>query len=62
MSLEHGIWQNQQALIQSTLNRLNALKLENLMVGLAQLDKIIKGQAQGDAWLEFEKWTMKFCY
>ncbi|MEZ5497461.1 MAG: DNA polymerase III subunit delta [Gammaproteobacteria bacterium] len=59
---KHGIWQNQQALIQSTLNRLNALKLENLMVGLAQLDKVIKGQAQGDAWLEFEKWTMKFCY
>jgi len=56
-----GIWQNQQALIQSALNRFNAHKLEQLLTGMAQLDRIIKGQAKGDAWLSLEQWIVEFC-
>ncbi|MFK8011030.1 MAG: DNA polymerase III subunit delta [Marinicellaceae bacterium] len=56
-----GIWQNQQAMIQSALNRLNAQKLEHMLVGLALLDRIIKGQAQGNTWLALEKWAVDFC-
>ena len=56
-----GIWQNQQALIQSALNRLNAKNLEELLIGMAVLDRIIKGQAKGDAWLSLEQWMVGFC-
>ena len=56
-----GIWQNRQALIRSALNRLTSKKLEELISGLAHLDRVIKGQATGDAWLEVEQWLMKFC-
>ena len=58
---KHGIWQNQQAAIQSCLNRLTMIQLEQLLSGLADLDLIIKGQASGDAWLELEKWFIDFC-
>ena len=58
---KHGIWQNQQAAIQSCLNRLTIIQLEQLLSGLANLDLIIKGQASGDAWLELEKWFIDFC-
>lgn len=58
---KQGIWQNQQALIQAALNRLQTQQLQELLVGMAQLDRIIKGQAKGDAWLELEKWMMRFC-
>jgi DNA polymerase-3 subunit delta len=56
-----GIWQNRQALIQSSLNRMSSQKLENHIVGLAHLDRVIKGQAAGDGWLEMEQWLMEFC-
>ena len=56
-----GIWQSQQALIQSALNRLNAERLKQLLVGMASLDRIIKGQAHGDAWLSLEQWMVDFC-
>jgi len=56
-----GIWQNQQALIQSALNRLNANNLESLLAGMAVLDRIIKGQTKGDAWLSLEQWMVEFC-
>jgi DNA polymerase-3 subunit delta len=59
---KHGIWQNRQALIQAALNRMQSKKLEFLISKLALLDRIIKGQASGDAWLEMEKWLIKFCH
>ena len=58
---KQGIWQNQQAQIQSALNRLNADKLEELLSGIALLDRVIKGQAYGDAWLQMEQWIVKYC-
>ena len=58
---KQGIWQNQQAIIQSALNRLTIHHLENLLLGVAQLDKIIKGQAKGDAWLNLEIWLVDYC-
>ena len=58
---KHGIWQNQQAAIQSCLNRLTMTQLEQLLSGLADMDLIIKGQASGDAWLELEQWFIDFC-
>jgi len=58
---KQGVWQNQQAAIQSVLNRLSAQRLEKLVVGIAKLDRIIKGQAQGDAWLALEQWMVSFC-
>ena len=56
-----GIWQNQQALIQSALNRLDAQKLEELLANMALLDRMIKGQIQGNAWLALEQWMVEFC-
>ena len=58
---KQGIWQNQQAPIQSALNRLNADKLEELLAGIALLDRVIKGQASGDGWLKLEEWIVKYC-
>ncbi len=58
---QQGVWQNQQAAIQSCLNRLSANQLEILLIAMAQLDRVIKGQASGDAWLEMEKWLISFC-
>jgi DNA polymerase-3 subunit delta len=58
---KQGIWQNQQAPIQATLNRLNANQLELLISELAVLDRVIKGQAKGDGWLIMEQWMLKFC-
>ena len=58
---KQGVWQNQQSAIQSVLNRLSAAKLEQLIVSTAKLDRIIKGQARGDAWLALEQWTVSFC-
>ncbi len=58
---KHGIWQNQQAAIQSCLNRLTTAELEQLLAELADLDLIIKGQASGDAWLKLEQWFIDFC-
>ena len=60
---KQGIWQNQQAAIQSALNRHTATKLEELLSGIALLDRVIKGQqATGDAWLMLEQWIVKYCY
>jgi DNA polymerase-3 subunit delta len=56
-----GIWQNRQALIQASLNRLSSRKLEDLLLGLAHLDRVIKGQAAGDGWLVMEQWLLNFC-
>lgn len=58
---KQGIWQNQQAPIQSALNRLNADKLEELLAGIALLDRVIKGQAAGDGWLMVEEWIVDYC-
>lgn len=59
---KHGIWQNRQALIQAALNRLNSSKLEQMICQLAHLDRVIKGQAFGDAWLCTENWLKDFCH
>ncbi|MBL4660409.1 MAG: DNA polymerase III subunit delta [Alcanivoracaceae bacterium] len=58
---KQGVWQNQQSAIQSVLNRLSARKLEQLIVSIAKLDRIIKGQTRGDAWLALEQWMVSFC-
>ena len=58
---KQGIWQNQQAAIQGVINRLSAEQLEQLILGITKLDRIIKGQAHGDAWLAMEQWLVKFC-
>ncbi len=58
---KQGIWQSQQAAIQSALNRYNVNKLEELLSGVALLDRVIKGQSSGDAWLMLEQWIVKYC-
>ena len=58
---KQGIWQNQQAAIQGAINRLSAQQLESLLMQMAVLDRIIKGQASGDAWLAMEQWLVTFC-
>ena len=58
---KQGIWQSQQAGIQSAINRLSTIKLEQLIMGMALLDRIIRGQASGDAWLAMEQWLVEFC-
>ena len=58
---KHGIWQNQQAIIQNVVNRLSLNKLQNLLKNMARIDRICKGQAAGDAWLSMEQWCIRFC-
>ncbi len=58
---KHGIWQKQQNTINSVVNRLNINKLHRLVKEMAELDRICKGQAQGDPWLAIEKWCVNFC-
>ncbi|HHL32027.1 MAG TPA: DNA polymerase III subunit delta [Oceanospirillales bacterium] len=58
---KQGVWQNQQTAIQAVLNRLSVADLQRLIQGMAQLDRTIKGQAQGNAWLQLEQWAIKFC-
>lgn len=56
-----GIWQNQQSIIQAVLNRLSVDKLEQLLLGMAALDRMIKGQQSGQPWLALEQWAVDFC-
>ncbi|MCF6289307.1 MAG: DNA polymerase III subunit delta [Proteobacteria bacterium] len=58
---QQGVWQNQQAAIQSALKRLSVEKLEFLLGEIATLDKIIKGQAKGEPWLAMEQYIIAVC-
>lgn len=56
-----GIWQQRQAMVQSALNKHSLKQLNFLMKYVAKLDRVIKGQEQGDQWIEIEKWVVLFC-
>ena len=40
---------------------INLDKLQKLLVGMAKLDRVCKGQTTGDAWLNMEQWCVRFC-
>jgi DNA polymerase-3 subunit delta len=55
-----GVWQNRQAIIQSTLNRQPLSHWESCLKQLSDIDRMIKGRLSGDAWLAMERWLMSF--
>lgn len=55
-----GVWQNRQAIIQSTLNRRPLVHWENCLQKLSDIDRMIKGRLSGDAWLTMEQWLLSF--
>ena len=48
------LWDSKKKLVVAAVNRLPAVVWQRLMVRCAHLDRIIKGQEQGNIWLEFE--------
>ncbi|TDR16873.1 DNA polymerase III subunit delta [Marinicella litoralis] len=55
-----GVWQNRQAIIQSTLNQYGLSHWEFCLSQLSKIDRMIKGRLTGDPWLAIEKWLMSF--
>ncbi len=61
-----GIWPQRQALINQALARLDYSRLVQLHAGLAELDRVIKGQSRGQdsalgqPWLAIERWLVAF--
>ncbi|MCB1584254.1 MAG: DNA polymerase III subunit delta [Marinicella sp.] len=55
-----GVWQNRQAIIQSTLNRHPLTHWECCLQQLSDIDRMIKGRLAGDPWLTLEKWLLTF--
>ncbi len=55
-----GVWQNRQAVIQSTLNQYSLSHWENSLKQLSDIDRMIKGRLKGDPWLAIEQWLMSF--
>lgn len=57
-----GIWQQRQPVIQSALNKLSYSLLSKIQIEIARIDRVIKGQETGDAWIEMEKLVLLFCH
>ncbi|MEM7035758.1 MAG: DNA polymerase III subunit delta, partial [Bacteroidota bacterium] len=52
---ELRVWSSRQNAIQACINRLGARRLQHSVATLSRLDRIAKGQAEGDFWLELER-------
>jgi len=49
------VWQNRRPVVTRALRRLTPVALYGLLRQAARLDRVIKGQAAGDRWLELER-------
>ncbi|NCO20093.1 MAG: DNA polymerase III subunit delta, partial [Gammaproteobacteria bacterium] len=52
---ELQVWPSRQGPIEACIHRLGAARLEALIPRLSQLDRLSKGQAEGDFWIELER-------
>ena len=55
------VWQIRRPLVARALKRLSLAALYRLMRQAAKLDRVIKGQAKGDRWLELERLLLAMC-
>jgi DNA polymerase-3 subunit delta len=55
------VWQIRRPLVARALKRLTLTALYRLMRQAATLDRVIKGQAAGDRWLELERLLLAVC-
>lgn len=53
------VWPARQALLQSAVGRLPSSELARLLADCARIDRINKGRAEGDAWLEIERLALR---
>lgn len=52
------LWESKQALFKRALARGSAAQFERLLADCARIDRIGKGRAHGDAWVELERLTV----
>lgn len=52
---ENGVWSSREAIVSSAIKRIGADGCYNLLRRVGELDQLVKGQRQGDVWLELEK-------
>jgi DNA polymerase-3 subunit delta len=50
-----GVWSSRQAQVRRALRRGSAGHFERLLCDCARIDRISKGRAQGDPWIELER-------
>jgi len=55
------VWQIRRPLVARALKRLTSTTLYGLLRQAAKLDRVIKGQAAGDRWLELERLLLAVC-
>ena len=52
---QNGVWSSREAIVSSAIRRIGADGCYNLLRQVGKLDQLVKGQRQGDIWLELEK-------
>ena len=57
----HRIWSRRQPRVATALARLTSARIMALLQHCARIDRILKGRAAGQLWLEFEALTLQFC-
>ena len=55
------VWSQRQGLVEAALGRLGAGRRLGLVRRLAWLDRLLKGRADGDVWLELERLCLALC-
>ena len=58
---QYRIFSNRQTLVRQGLRRIPAAHWPRLLGRLARVDRINKGRAQGDAWIELEALGLRLC-
>ena len=52
---QNGVWRSREAIVSSAIKRIGADGCYNLLRQVGDLDQLVKGQRQGDVWLELER-------
>lgn len=55
----NGVWEARQRLFQEALRRAPAAEWQQRALECARLDAVLKGRANGDPWLELERWLLR---
>jgi DNA polymerase-3 subunit delta len=55
------VWSSRRTLVANALKRLKPTEWLALLPRVAHIDRVIKGRAKGDAWLEIERLTLVIC-
>jgi len=58
---QYRVFSNRQALLRRALQRIPRTHWSRVLARLARIDRINKGRAQGDAWIELEALGLRLC-